>query len=348
MHNSRVPALDLQAHPRKQSAGGGRGPVGRLGNQLPHLGPSFPVGRWESNARRPGVGATAGWWGKQTTSSAQQALAQRRSQRSPGPRQSHVGCATGQQGWDPQGLCSLGPYAVTSEPEHPSPKWPAGLTELSCCGLQSQPQLGGRGAFLLPQDTPLAPRQSYLTANGTPTGCPPSADPSIHVSSQPTGVSAGLCDLGQVPGPRGLCPLWSLRTLTREIPRGPRDSGCPSAWRAPGWAGGRSRGRGQAQTFQACPSALRASGLTAASRGLRAPALLRVTATPVSTHSHACLSRWSCSPPTRLQSCVQMYGRGQGKRPAPGRWVEGNNPHSLYIPAPYFLILALLFQNCKW
>ena len=177
-------------------------------------------------------------------------------------------------GLGPPRALQPGPPCVTSEPERPSPRWPTGLTELSCCGLQSQPQLGGWAVFLLPPDTPLAPRQSYLTPNGTPTGRPPSADTSIHVSSQPMGGSAGLCDLGQAPGPRGLCPLWSLRTLTREIPRGPQDSGCPSAWRAPGWAGGWSRGRGEAQTFQACPSALQASGLTASSRGLRAPALL--------------------------------------------------------------------------
>ena len=223
--------LTLRSTPGSRLLQGGE-PVRRLGSQLPRLGPSFPVDRWESNPHRPAEGgrvATGGWWGKQTTSVAQQALAQRCSQRDPEAHQSHPGCATGQRGWEPQGLCSLGPNIVTSEPEHPSPKWPTGLTELSCHGLQSQPQLGGWRAFLPPPDTPLVPLQSYLTPNGTPTGHPPSTDPSIHVSSQPTGDSAGLCDLGQVPGPRGPGPLWSLRTLTREVPRGACDSGCPSA-----------------------------------------------------------------------------------------------------------------------
>lgn len=180
-----MPALDPEEHPRKQPAAG-RGPVGRLRNQLSCLGPSFPVGRWESNPRQPRGVVVGEWWGKQTTSGAQQALAQC-SQRDPEPHQSHAGCATGQQSWEPQGLCSLGPYTVTSEPAYLSPKWRTGLTELSCHSLQSQPQLGGRGAFLPPSDTPLAPLQSYLTPSGTPTGRPPSADPCIHVSSQPPG-----------------------------------------------------------------------------------------------------------------------------------------------------------------
>lgn len=214
MHNSRVPALDPEEHPRKQPAAG-RGPVGRLRNQLSCLGPSFPVGRWESNPRQPrgveGGVVTGGWWGKQTTSGAQQALAQC-SQRDPEPHQSHAGCATGQQSWEPQGLCSLGPYTVTSEPEYLSPKWRTGLTELSCHSLQSQPQLGGRGA--LPSSirhpscsTPVLP-DSQWDPNGAPTICRP-----LHPCffSTPGGTVQGCVTLGKSQALRACVPSGACR-----------------------------------------------------------------------------------------------------------------------------------------
>lgn len=72
----------------------------RLRSQLPCVGPGFPVGRWGRNPHRTG-GQMSGWRGKHMAPGTQQALAQRRSQRGPEPRQHHVGWETGQQGWEP-------------------------------------------------------------------------------------------------------------------------------------------------------------------------------------------------------------------------------------------------------
>lgn len=70
-----------------------------------------PVSLWaggEATLTKRGGGGAIGRVERETHSlGTLLALTHRRAQRGPGPRQSHMGCATGQQGWEPQGLCSL-------------------------------------------------------------------------------------------------------------------------------------------------------------------------------------------------------------------------------------------------
>lgn len=142
----------------------------------------------------------------------------------PEPHQPHVGYGTGQQGWKPPGLCSLGPegplrfrvQAPTLSPQSLStlsPRCPTGLTELSCHSLQSQPQLVW-GSL---SSSTTCPSHSTPNPASPPVG-PSVSPPSFHhhstilVSSQSPAGSAERalppagCDLGQVPGPLGPFP----------------------------------------------------------------------------------------------------------------------------------------------
>ena len=124
--------------PQEAASWRGRG-CGEARQSAPLSGAQFPCGQvgkqpspnWGANGRVEGK--THGPW--HPAGSRSETLPE-----GPWPRQHHVGCETGPQGWEPQGLCSLGP-------EGQAPTWslhslnalprrrPTGLTGLSCHGL---------------------------------------------------------------------------------------------------------------------------------------------------------------------------------------------------------------------